>query len=149
MAKTNTFTAHMDAVSHGEVTKTNVIGMRKAINARERRDAGCSVSSTCPDVPHHAIDAALDMLGHGNVRVTGELHDSGLAQLQSKRYRKQLASVAEIVADIKEFRLMGFEMIGTRIAQATPIYRAIDSKGQGFNFINLPWQSGGNGPELI
>ena len=30
-----------------------------------------------------------------------------------------------------------------------PIYRAIALNGDSFDFYNIPWQSGGNGPELL
>lgn len=140
---------HMIDIAAGKVTKTNVTGIRKVLNARARFDRNLLVSSTAPVVSHDKIDAALDALGRNPPRVVGELHDTGLKQLQSRRYRKQLSSVADIVADIVEFRLVGFETVGRHELHHTPIYSARDSKGRSFTFINLPWQSGGNGPEVI
>jgi len=45
-----TFQKHIDAIASGSVTKTNIIGLRKALNAEGRRRAGLSVSMTCPKV---------------------------------------------------------------------------------------------------
>jgi len=44
----NTFRKHMAAIEGGTVTKTEVIGLRKALNADERRRLGYSVSATAP-----------------------------------------------------------------------------------------------------
>ena len=143
------FSVHMQAIKAGEVTKTNVIGIRMALNADARRESGWSVSRTAPKMTGNEVWSLVEAIEDARPRVTGELHETGLAQLRSRRYRKQLASVADLVADIVEFRLVGFEMIGRNGEYATPRYRAIASNGKGFDFINIPWQSGGNGPELV
>jgi len=145
------FQAHLDAISAGEVTKTNVIGLRKAVTLTAKADDG-RWGMTPGELKRIAgvdVEAAMDALRDKRPRVTGELHDSGLRQLQSKRYRRQLASVAGIIADIQSFHLIGFEMIGERGVYATPIYEARDSACRAFAFINIPWQSGGRGPEIV
>jgi hypothetical protein len=144
-----TFDAHLAAIRSGEITKTNVIGLRKALTALNKREAGWSVSRTQVKVTARDLDTACDELDRVKPRVVGELHDTGLAQLQAKRYRRQLASVAEIVAGIASFHLVGFELVGSRQLYATPLYEARDAEGRAFRFINIPWQNGGNGPEIV
>ena len=143
------FQAHLDAIAAGEVTKTNVIGLRKLMTLAAKYDNGWSLTkSERKRLDAADINEADDALHRVRPRVTGDLHDSGLAQLRSKRYRKQLASVADIIADLQSFHLIGFEMIGERGVYATPIYEARDSKCRAFAFINIPWQAGGRGPEV-
>jgi hypothetical protein len=79
-------------------------------------------------------------------KVVGELHDSGLKLLQSPRYRKRLEQVADIIANLDCFRLIGFSFHDNW--HVTPVYRAIAKDGRKFTFTNVPWQSGGNGPEV-
>lgn len=144
------FQAHLDAIAAGEVTKTNVIGLRKAVTTDAKERAGWRVSSTSlKDVSPRDLGAMLDALRDKRPRVTGGLHDSGVKQLQSRRYRKQLEAAADVIADIQSFHLIGFEMIGHRGVYATPVYEARDRKCRAFAFINVPWQSGGRGPEIV
>lgn len=145
------FQAHLDAIAAGEVTKTNVIGLRKAMTLTAKADDGRWGLSASELKRIAAVDyvAVFGALRDKRPRVTGELHDSGVKQLQSRRYRKQLAGVADIIADLQSFHLIGFEMIGERAVYATPIYEARDSKCRAFAFINIPWQAGGNGPEIM
>lgn len=141
------FEKHLAAIRAGTVTKTNVIGIRKALNARARH-----WRAKCEAAPTESQFAELFELFDGikpestYARVTGELHDSGLAILQSKRYRKALESVAEIVADIQYFTLRGFDEHENQTYHA--VYRAHDSRGRSFPFKVTPWQAGGNGPEI-
>lgn len=147
MPKTS-FDKHIEAIKAGEVTKTTVIGLRKAMNADIRRSSGWSTSSKSPKVDPATLAAAIELVEATHPIVTGELHETGLKQLQSKRYAKKLANVGDIIARIKTFRFAGFEYIG-RGDQVTPLYYAEDDQHRGFFFINTPWQSGGQGPELL
>jgi hypothetical protein len=140
---------HIAAIRAGKVTKTNVIGLRKAFNAAERASFGYSTGLTVPATGEEQALILETLLPEFKPIVTGDLHDSGKALLQSKRYRKQLASVADIVADITCFRLVGYDFEGNRVMHAFPVYRAYDSKGRSFPFRVIPWQSGGNGPEIL
>ena len=57
-----TFQKHLGAVQSGTVTKSNVIGIRKALNAGIRAADGLSNSYTAPDWSREqltAIDEAL------------------------------------------------------------------------------------------
>jgi hypothetical protein len=141
---------HIDAIRSGSVTKTNVVGLRKMLNNLERSSRGYSVSSRASLMSNDERDLILDHL-LPNIRplVIGELHDSGKRLLKNRRYEKKLSSVYEIILDLKEFRLVGFDYVGPYGMQVTPVYRAYDSKGKSFPYCCLSWQAGGNGPELM
>ena len=140
---------HMGAILADAVTKSNVIGLRKALNAQWRKDRGYSVSRTSPKVAAWEVAELEEALASRKPRVVGELHASGVKLLQSKRYRKRLAPVADIIANLDHFRLVGFEETGNHGGGNVPLYQAVASDGRNFTFRNVPWQSGGDGPELI
>lgn len=140
-------TDHMAAIKAGEVTKTNIIGLRKILNADARRAKGYSVSSTCPNYTAAEVAALVSAVERKKPRVVGALHDSGLKLLQSPRYKKRLAPFADIVAKIDTFRLVGYDMID-RDMHAVPLYMACAGR-KSFMFRNVPWQAGGNGPEVL
>ncbi len=81
--------------------------------------------------------------------VVGELHDSGLVVIRSKRNRRNLEGAADLVPNIVRFRLVDFEMRGKYGDYFVPVYRAETEDGRGFCFVNVPWQSGGRGPEIV
>lgn len=140
---------HLADIKAGTVTKTNVIGIRKALNAASRTDNNWSNGCTSPRLTWIELDVILSALHSDQPIVTGELHETGVAQLTSKRYRKQLSEFADVIADIDHFRLVAFEPIDPRETHWTPIYRCIGANGHSFAFRNVPWQSGGNGPEIV
>lgn len=129
---------HLNAIERGEVTKTNVIGIRKALNHVERLRAGwpgnrSSVTPAEADV----LEAALARL---QPTVTGELHESGLKVLRSPRYSKRWNDrQAAIIERLDRFALVRFDRIGD--AQTVPVYRAISNDRGTFLFRNIPWQS--------
>lgn len=136
---------HMDALRSGMITKTNVIGMRKAINHVARITRGWSGNRSKATAIQ--VRALLDLLDKSRPIVKGELHDSGLKLLQSKRYAKRMDGAH--VERIAYFRLIRFDMIGDRGQYAVPVYQAIREDGSAFCFRNIPWQSGGDGPEFV
>ena len=144
-----TFQKHIDAIAAGEVTKTNIIGLRKALNAMGRRRRGFSTSATSPKATDNDINLALTMIYRDRPKVTGELHDSGIKLLQSKRYAKRLAEYADVIAWPSHFELCGFDQLGRYGDHSVPIYRLVGQNGGSFRFRNIPWQSGGNGPEIV
>jgi hypothetical protein len=141
---------HFVAVQSGQVTKTNIIGFRKLLNSLSRSGRGGSTGCTAPKASWQDADNILSEIHKRKPIVTGALHDSGLKMLQSKRYRKRLESVAAVISNLAEFRLVNFEEFGTSSGELHyPIYRAIANDGASFDFVNIPWQSGGNGPTLV
>lgn len=141
-------TDHLADITSGTVTKRNVIGLRKIVNADARRQRGYSVSSTCPKYTHDEVVALERALAKHEPHVTGELHASGIKLLQSPRYRKKLKDVASIVAKLDSFRLVSFYRHGHSDLNSVPVYRACAGR-KSFLFYNIPWQSGGNGPEVL
>lgn len=136
-----TFEKHLAAVKSGEVTKSNVIGIRKAMNEFELRSYSRHAgSSTAPQWTLEQINAMEHALDQHKPRVAGELHETGLALLRSPRYRKRLASVAEIIAGLDHFRLVRFDYLDNGLHRV-PVYRAIAGDGRRFTFRNIPWQT--------
>lgn len=130
---------HLAAIESGTVTKTNVIGLRKAIKADDRRSRGYGTSATSPKLAGDELESILERLAALEPRVTGELVDSGRKLLQDRRYRKRLERVGDIVANLDGFRLVRFDWIGRD--SVAPIYRAESSDGESFLFYSIPWQT--------
>lgn len=135
---------HIAAIKSGKVDRTTVIGLRKAFNAHKRAwqtrtDPGMT------DEEREAIETAL--VDHLPI-VTGDLHESGMKLLRNPRYRHQLAKAADIIADAQGFKLVGFDD-NTAHGTYTPVYLVFNSKGESLSFRCVPWQAGGNGPELV
>lgn len=133
-----TFKKHMDAIKSGNVTASNIIGLKKAINAAERRKHGYSVGMSSPQATAAEIEAANYAIRLLEPFVIGELAESGKRLLQSKRYAKRLEPVAAVVADLRSFRLVRFDWIDS--THVVPVYRAMSTRGS-FLFRNIPWQT--------
>ncbi len=143
---TSTYEKHLDAIQSGSVSKTNVIGLRKAFNADLRRSNGWSVPKSA--MPADQVWNLYEAVEKVAPIVAGDLHDSGLSVLRNKRYRKRLADVQPIIDTLQRFRLCGWEFIGQRGQYAVPVYKA-EGKAGSFRFINIPWQAGGKGPDIL
>jgi hypothetical protein len=141
-----TFEKHMAAIVSGEVTKTNIIGVRKALNANSRRERGYSIGRCSPQFTFEQCDELLSAIHKYQPRVVGELHEGGIKALRNKRYAKQLAVYAPLIATVVYFRLVDWQE--WKDGYWTPVWEAV-SPGKGFQFVNVPWQSGGNGPEIV
>jgi hypothetical protein len=141
-------TDHLSDIRSGLVSRTNVIGLRKALNAEARRYQRLSVSSTAPKISGEALAACEHARAEFRPRVSQDLHDSGLKLLRSPRYRKRLAPVADIIAGIESFHLVSYDALGRYGDYHVPVYKAVSPAGS-FLFRNIPWQSGGDGPEIL
>jgi hypothetical protein len=137
---------HLAAIRSGNVTKTNVIGLRKALNADARRLAGYSVSSVAPKLKGAELAAIIAELEAKEPLVRGSLHESGVRIVTGPRYAKRFDSVRHVVDSLHGFRLVRFDDVAE--VGAVPVYRAIGSAGS-FLFRVIAWQSGGDGPELV
>jgi hypothetical protein len=144
-----TIQRHIAAIQSGAVERTNVIGIRKALNADARARAGFRNGTTSPKINDNALAELMFELDRTRPRVTGDLHDSGLKLLRDRRYAKRLAAYADIIEWPSHFELWGWEAFGRRGEYHVPIYRLVGQNGGAFKFYNVPWQSGGNGPEII
>lgn len=144
-----TFAKHLAAIEAGEITRHNIIGIRKLLNGSARRAAGWSVGMTTPLGTLEQADEILAAIAKHRPRVAGELHAGGLKVLRNPRHSKRLAPYADSIAALDHFRLVDFEELGSRGCYFSPIYRAETDDGRWISFRNIPWQSGGNGPEII
>jgi hypothetical protein len=144
---------HLAAINAGTVTKSNVIGIRKALNAAERRHAGYSVSRVAPNVTRDELFTIGQRLRMMEPRVTGDLRASGLKLLRDPRYAKRFDERQRgiIERDDAEFSLMRFDWID---GHAYPVYRIMAPPGYherpnghgwrtggSFLFRALPWQA--------
>lgn len=137
---------HLDAIRSGRVDKSNIIGIRKAINHVERLRRGFrGHRSNVTRLEVNDIERTLN--SHWPI-VVGELHETGLKLLCSSRYKRRLEPYAHIIANITQFRLVRFNRIGKFGMYVLPVYCADSPEGSLF-FQNIPWQSGGNGPEIL
>lgn len=127
---------HRAAVEAGTVTKTNVIGMRKAINDMERGGW-----------PSDMIDAQFELeeaIGWKCPAVAGELHETGLKVLRNPRYAKRWndAQRAIINYPLLRFKLLRFDRVGNRGRYSVPVFLAVgDEQMEPFAFRNIPWQT--------
>lgn len=144
----STFQRHLTAIESDAVTKTTVIGMRKALNAQARIDRGYSVSRTSPNITAEELSTLEKALEQLEPRVSGDLNASGLKLLQDKRYRRRFTeSQLAIINALDHFRLVGFYWHENY--HCTPLYRAVGMNGESFRFYNVAWQSGGDGPQIL
>ncbi|NJS14064.1 MAG: hypothetical protein HC788_04910 [Sphingopyxis sp.] len=113
---------HLDAIRAGVVDRSNVIGLRKLINASERQAAGYSVSVTACTISGDDLLTIENALATCKPIVTGDLHETGLKLLRSPRYAKRLQWQQTHIARIHAFRLVRFDRIGARDLQSVPVY---------------------------
>lgn len=141
---------HLDAIRAGKVDRTNVIGLRKLINASERAARGYSVGVTACTVSGDDLLTIENALGTCCPVVCGELHTSGLALLRSPRYAKRLQNYLPALEGEVNFHLIRFDRIDNYSRVTVPVYRVTkgDDHMHLFTFRNIPWQSGGEGPEI-
>jgi hypothetical protein len=128
--------AHLAAIESGNVTKTNVIGIRKALNAAWRISRGYD-GGRSNATPQDAA-ALLEALEKRRPIVRYKLHESGVRLITGKRYAKRLAPVADKIAALMGFSLVGFEDVGR--GHHIPIYEAWGYAGK-FLFRVIPWQA--------
>lgn len=139
---------HMNAVKAGWITKHNIIGIRKAINAMEQSRENEPA----------LIDAIFDLeqkIAVHRPHVAGELHDSGLKVLRNPRYAKRWTTRERRIIDaLDHFELIRFDRVGPRGRYGMPVYRVVSHDGQSFAFRNIPWQTAyysglADGPRVV
>jgi uncharacterized protein YcfJ len=140
---------HIAAIESGNVTKTNVIGLRKAVNHVARLAGGWSGNRS--NATREEVNVALATLERCKPMVRGDLHASGVRLITDKRYKTRLESVADKIAALQGFSLVGFEEV--RDCQYVPVYLAYGNAGT-FRFYSVPWQSAlayglESGPQLM
>jgi len=147
---------HLDAIAAGRVTKTNIIGIRKAINHIERLRRGWPGNRS--NATEQELFAVERMIADLKPRVAGELHETGVKLLQSPRYKKRWDRWQQEAIDvIDHFQLIRYDRIEANAVSVYEVWAKVPPKGAGldgasyqaFRFRNIPWQSGGNGPEIV
>lgn len=144
-----TFDRHLAAVRSCIIDKSNIIGIRRMISQSERKARGWSIGSTACVVPLDDLDTLESEIARMHPTARGELHKGGVSVLTNPRYKKRLENVRHIVDTVSRFDLLRFERIGNHGQNCVPVWRAINRDGQSFVFRHIPWQSGGNGPEIL
>lgn len=127
---------HMAAIASGNVTKTNVIGLRKACNHVGRLRQGWSGNRSHATADE--VREAMAALERHKPMVRGELHASGVKLLTDRRYKKRLEHVADRIATLHSFSLVGFHEYAA--CTFVPVYMAYSDRGY-FRFYNIPWQT--------
>lgn len=127
---------HMCAIACGAVTKTNVIGLRKACNHVARLRKGWS-GNRCAATPEE-VEGAMRVLAACPPMVRGDLHAGGVKLLNDRRYAKRLAPVADKIEGLCGFQLVGFHEYAD--CNFAPVYKAYGYSGD-FTFYNVPWQA--------
>lgn len=126
---------HLAAVNAGTVDKTNVIGIRKAINELERN------AHNPDDITDALFELECAIRDHPPT-VAGALHESGLKVLRNPRYAKRWTpDQLQIIACADHFELVRFDRVGMRGRYGMPVYRVVSHDGRSFTFRNIPWQT--------
>ena len=96
---------HLDAIKAGQVTATNVIGIRMGANhvARLREGWAGNRSNATPA----EVEAVFSALAEHEPLVRGDLHASGVRIVYSKRWAKRFGPVeTEVIRTLHGFRLV-------------------------------------------
>ena len=140
---------HLAAIKSGQIDRGTLIGIRKLVSSSTRAAYGYRVGGGQAKAPLEDVESVLAAIMERKPRAVGTLHASGLAVLANKRNRRKLELVADIVPDVVMFQLVDYELRGRAGESFVPIWRASTADGRGFDFLNVPWQSGGDGPEIL
>lgn len=129
------FERHLAAVRAGEVTRSNIIGMRKGFNAWDKDDRRATWST-------EQADELTQAIWNGHPRAVGELHEGGLKVLRNPRYAKRWNDRQRAIINypLVTFRLVRFDFL--RRGHCVPVFRVTGDEQMGsFTFRNIPWQS--------
>lgn len=138
----NTFQKHLAAITSGKITRSNIIGLRKGLNAYDRVSRGYSTSRTNPGFAMEQVDELYSAIEKHHPTALGELHEGGLTVLRNPRYAKRWTPAQERIIDgACRFDLIRFDWIGPRGEHCVPVYRVISRDCEAFAFRNIPWQS--------
>lgn len=137
----STFKKHLDAIASGRIERSNIIGIRKALNAWDRKSRGYSISRTAPRVTIEEINAAEHAIEKHHPIASGQLHETGLKVLRNQRYAKRWNEFqASVIACADRFELLRFDPIADG-RNWVPVWRVVSHDGKSFAFRNIPWQS--------
>lgn len=137
----STFKKHIAAIESGRIERSNIIGIRKALNAWGRQSRGYSVSRTAPRVAIEDINGAEHAIERHHPTAIGQLHESGLKVLRNPRYRRRWTEAQQRIIDgACRFDLIRFDPVADG-RNWVPVWRVISRDGEHFAFRNIPWQT--------
>lgn len=140
---------HLAAIESGQIDRGTLIGIRKLVSSSARAAYGYGVGGGQAKAPLEDVESVLSAIMGRKPRAVETLHAGGLAVLANKRNRRKLERVADIVPDVVTFQLVDYEVQGRFGEYFVPIWRASTADGRWFDFLNAPWQSGGDGPRVF
>lgn len=134
------FKKHLDAIKSRRITRSNIIGIRKAFNAFERSRAGWSTSSTAPKMTADEYSEAERLIPECHPTALGDLHEGGLKVLRNRRYAKRWTPAQQRIIDgACRFDLIRFDFITS--VHCVPVWRVVSRDCESFAFRNIPWQT--------
>ena len=139
---------HLAAIESGQIDRGNVTGIRKLVSSSIKASRGWRVGGGQAKASLEDVESVLSAIMERKPLATGDLHDNGQKVIRNRRHRRALEGVASIADTVTGFRLVDYELRGRIGDYFVPIWRA-ESPAGWFDFINIPWQSGGNGPEVL
>lgn len=147
------FQKHLDAIASGKVMRTNIIGLRKALNEFERARNRYSRSTTATQITAEEYSEAERLIKLHHPTAIGELHTNGLSVLRNPRYRSRWNDEQRRVIDSNcHFELVRFDWLTS--VHCVPVWRAVSPAGEHFTFRTIPWQTAwslglGDGPCVV
>lgn len=135
----STFQKHLASIESGKITRSNIIGIRKAFNAFEksRRWGG---SWKAPAMTADEYSRAESLIDRFHPTALGELHEGGLKVLRNPRYAKRWNEREQrIIAGAARFDLIRFDWLNA--THCVPVFRVISRDCESFAFRNVPWQT--------
>lgn len=129
---------HLAAIRSGQITKSNIIGIRKILSQVWRIRRG-PFGNRC-NARFADADAIMQAIYNAHPTVTGELHTSGLAVLRNRRYAKRWTERQATIIASEHIRFDLVDFIDVQRGHFVPVYRIVTFAGS-FDFYNIPWQS--------
>jgi hypothetical protein len=139
-----TFRRYMAALATGSVGESFVRGLKKALNASDRRECGYSVSSTAPKITASELNAILASIANNPPRIEPVQEAKGLKWLRSRKVQRELGErERRIVAEFDHFTLSDMYDAGSNsVAFMIPVYTVHATDGYSFTYYAGSWQSG-------
>lgn len=149
MTRLRAIDRHLATIRTGAIDGSTVRGLRMLLNKHAKAVAwGGSWKQGDTMTDRDYVDL-FDAISEFHPTIKGKLHETGLAVLRNKRYAKRLAPYADIInSEHLRFELVDFSELGRNGVYHVPVFQAITLAGS-FPFRNIPWQSGGKGPEVL
>lgn len=143
---------HMAALDSGTYPEGCIRGMRRALDARWRRDHGYSVGQTAPDISGEELVGLGVRIESERPLIEAKQAAKGLAWLRKVSFKsngdlRKNCPFGErelfVIRHFSHFTLAGFVNIGNADASHIPVYRVHSIDGRTFCYHARSWQAGG------